>query len=60
MTDGTFNATYFDDEAVLELEGELGRGGPVNQATSENTTGEEVGAAFERIVIEACTLILTN
>lgn len=106
MTDGTFNTTYFDGKAVEGPKGDLGRGGSVNEATSENatrefcdlakdpsrgilvytvtlgtsaeagalmaecatnastafivTTGEELDAAFEHIVIEARTPILTN
>jgi len=39
MTDGTFNTTYFDDEAV-DGPGGLGRGGSGNEETSENATRE--------------------
>ena len=105
MTDGTFNTTYYDDEAV-DGPGGLGRGGPENEETSGNatrefcnlakapargivvftvtlgndtdaaallaecasdpsrafvaTTGDALTEAFERIVIEARTPLLTQ
>ena len=40
MTDGTFNTTYFDDEAVVGRNGEIGRGGSENEETSENAARE--------------------